>query len=471
MTRTKIRLLLVAIALGSGLFRTPEPLAAQEVELDELLAEAERSHPAIVAADRAADAARARVSQAGAPPDPTLLLGLINVPITDPGLGKDMMTMTQLQLGSKLPWPGKLSLRKHVAAQRSEAAEWEAERVRQRIAAEVKAVYYEIYFLDRAREVTARNERLVADLAEATAVDYAVGRSDQAEVLDTRVERARLTDQRLGIEERRAGAVARLNALLARATDTPVPGVRLPADVTAAALTRPAGSDRFTSFALADVLQSGPGRPALDVGGAGRPALDGGGAGRVDALPDVSELQRRALQHNPGVQAHVRRVSAQRRAMELAQKAKLPDFDVSAGYSHRDGFGDFFNVSISAPLPIFSGRKQDAAVAEEAAGLAEHEAVHHTMVNDLYAEIASLSAELHRTRAQLVVLADAVLPQARASLAATTASVRVGRAGLRGLMTSQVSLYRHELDYHRLLSDFARDLAALERAVGTEVLR
>lgn len=469
MTRTKIRLLLVAMALGSGLFRTPHRLAAQEVELGGLLAEAERSHPAIVAADRAVEAARARVSQAGAPPDPRLFLGLINMPITDLGLGRDPMTMTQVQLGSTLPWPGKLSLRERVAAQRSEAAEWEAERVRQRIAAEVKSVYYEIYFLDRAREVTARNEGLIADLAEVTAVDYAVGRSAQAEVLDTRVERARLTDQRLGLEERRAGAVARLNALLARPTDTPLPGVRIPAEVMAAALTRPAASDGFTSSALADVL--GPSRPEPGRPGLGGPGHDGGDPRSTDPLPDLAELQRLAVEHNPGVQAHVRRVAAQRRSMELAEKAKLPDFDVSAGYSHRLGFGDFFNVSVSAPLPIFSGRKQDAAVAEKAAGVAEHEAVHHTMVNDLGAEIASLRAKLQRTRAQLVVLAGAVLPQARSSLAATTASVQVGRAGLRALMTSQVSLYRHDLDYHRLLSDFARDLAALERAVGTEVLR
>jgi outer membrane protein TolC len=39
------------------------------------------------------------------------------------------------------------------------------------------------------------------------------------------------------------------------------------------------------------------------------------------------------------------------------------------------------------------------------------------------------------------------------------------------LLDAQVTLYKVELDHHRLLADFAADLAALERAVGTEVIR
>jgi outer membrane protein TolC len=39
------------------------------------------------------------------------------------------------------------------------------------------------------------------------------------------------------------------------------------------------------------------------------------------------------------------------------------------------------------------------------------------------------------------------------------------------LLDAQVTLYRIELDYHRLLADFAGDNARLERAVGGEVLR
>lgn len=427
-------------------------ISAQEVPLAALLVEADSANPRIVAAKRAADAAVARVPQAGALPDPTLGVGFMNVPMAGPGFGRDPMTMATIQLGSRFPWPGKLPLREEEARLQAEAARWEVERVRQEVRSEVKSLYYRVYFLDRALEVTGQNEALVGDFAELTASRYGVGTGAQPDVLKAQVERSRLGDQLVALREQRTGTVARLNALLARPADAPLPAIELPEEVRVAALAREPGGGRFASAALADVLPT---------------SADGTGA----AIPQAADLERLALEHNPMIQAHVRRVAARERAVSLAGKAKLPDVSVSAAYSQRSGFGDFFNVMVSAPLPIFSGRKQDQAVLEEAAVLAEHEAMHHAMVNELNAEIASLTAEIRRARTQLVLLDDGILPQARTALSSSTASYQVGRMDFLTLLDAQVTLYQHELSYHRLLADFASNLAALERAVGTEVLR
>ncbi|MDT8342709.1 MAG: TolC family protein, partial [Longimicrobiales bacterium] len=142
--------LTAALAVASG------QASAQDATLETLLAVARADNPAIVAAERAAAAAAARVPQAGAPPDPTVGLGFMNVPVSGPGFGKDPMTMTQIQIGSRLPWPGKLSLAEAAARLQAEAARWEAEGVRQDVAARVKTLYFRTYFLDRALEVTER---------------------------------------------------------------------------------------------------------------------------------------------------------------------------------------------------------------------------------------------------------------------------------------------------------------------------
>lgn len=248
---------------------------------------------------------------------------------------------------------------------------------------------------------------------------------------------------------RRTGAVARLNAFLARPTATPIPGTRLPDAIRTAALAPAPLQTDFVSAALTDIV--------------------GGGDGT--ALPSVTELQAMALEHNPMIQAHLKKVSARARSVTLAEAAKLPDLNLTAGYSRRAGFADFFNVMVSAPIPIFSGRKQDQGVVQQAAVLEEHRARQRTMEDGLNAEIASLHAELERARAQLVLLDEGILPQARTGLAAATSAYQVGRVDFLTLLDAQVTLYRHELDYHRLLADFATNLAALERAVGTEVLR
>jgi outer membrane protein TolC len=439
------------LALSALVAATPGFASAQETVLPALLTEADTANPQIVAARNAAEAAAARISQAGALPDPMLGIGFMNVPVTSPGLGSDMMTMTQVQIGAQFPWPGKLSLREDVARFHAEAADWELERVRDRVLTDVKSTYYQAYFLDRALEVTARNEGLLADFALLTSSKYGVGTGAQPDVLKAQVERSRLVDQLIALREERAGLGARLNALLGRPTDTPLPVTRFPEEVRAAATLNATEELSFASASLADVLSTPP-------------EADG-------PLPSVAELQRQALEHSPMIQAHVRRVTAQERAVRLAERAKLPDVSLTAGYSYRSGFGDFFNLMLSAPLPIFAGRKQDQAVVEQTAILAEHEARYEAMVDDVHAEIASLWADVQRARDQIALLDEGILPQARTSLSSATASYQVGQVDFLTLLDSQVTLYRHELDYHRLLADFAKNLAALERAVGTEVLR
>lgn len=417
-----------------------------------LLAEAEANNPEIEAARRTAEAAAARIPQAGALPDPMLGFGLMNLPVADPSLSREMMTMTTIQLSGQVPFFGKLSLRESVAHFEAQAAEWEVERVRQEIAADVKAAFYRIWFVDRALDVTQRNEMLVGEFAQLTAARYGVGTGAQPDVLKAQVERTRLGDQLVALREQRASAVARLNALLARPTDTPLSAVDLPDGVRIAALEEGGDVVAFTSVSLSDMSPSSARAPA-------------------PGIPTVAELQRLALQHNPMIRAHAQRVAARDRALALAEKAKLPDFHLSVAYSRRPDFGDFVNFMVSVPVPVFAGRKQNQGVIEHAATLAQHQAMHDALVNQINGEIAALASGLERARAQLVLLNDGILPQARTTLASTTASYRVGRVDFLMLLDAQVTLYRHELDYHRLLADFAADLAALERAVGTEVLK
>lgn len=443
---------ILSLALGALILGGTNTLPGQEITLAALLMRADDTNPRVVAARHAADAAAARVPQAGALPDPTVGVGLMNVPVSDPGLGREMMTMTQIQLGSRFPWPGKLPLREDVARLRAEAAQWEVERVRQEVRSEVKSLYYRIYFIDRAVEVTGRNETLVRDFAELTASKYGVGTGVQSDVLKAQVERSRLADQLLALREQRTGAVARLNALLGRAADTPLPATDLPHEVRVAALAGESGRTSFASAELEDILPAS----SEDVGA---------------VILQPADLERLALEHNPRIQGHVHRVAAQERTVSLARKAELPDVSVSAGYNHRSGFGDLFNVMVSAPVPIFSGRKQSQAIVEEDAELAEHQARHQAILDEVNAEIHSLTAELRRSRSQLVLLDDGILPQARAALSSSSASYQVGRVDFLTLLDAQVTLYEHELSYHRLLTEFASNLAALERVVGTEVLR
>jgi len=449
-----LRIAIVTLAAVVSATLAPHGVRAQVVSLETLLTEADSANARVAAARASADAAAARIPQAGVMPDPTLGLALMNIPVADPSLSREMMTMTQIQLGARLPWPDRLALGESIASSRSEAATWEVRRVRDEVRSEVSAAFHELYFVDRALEVTARNRELLADLADLTSSRYAVGDAGQPDVLRAQVELTRLTDQAVALRERRVSAVARLNTLVGRASDTPIPSVQIPEQIRRLATERAVTGPTFSSSTLVDVAPTDPASPAETLG----------------SLPSVPSLRRRALEESPTIRAHMRRVAAEETALALAEKGRLPDFNVSLGYAVRSGSSDFVSLSVSAPIPIFAQRRQEPAIREQAAVLEEHRAMHASMVDELDREITSLSADLRRAGDQLTLLEQGILPQARTGLAASTASYQVGSVDFLTLLDAQVTLYRHELDYHRLLADFATTLAALERAVGTEIL-
>ena len=421
--------------------------AGQETgRLEAYLEIARAENPEIRAAGEAVEAARARARAAGLLPDPQLGVGLVNALVSEPLSSEDFMTMRMVQVDQRLPYPGKLGLERQIAAWELSAAEAERERVELEVTAAVKRAYYEIYFLDRAREVVNHNHELLADFVRITQARYGVGTGAQPDVLKAQVEKSRLGYELVELAERRTAAIARLNALFARSSIDPVAAPAIPEDVERAALPERGTPVRFTAAALGAAEDGGP-------------------------IPDLAILQARAENQSPVIRAHVARIEAQKAALRLAEKAALPDFDVSFGYGQRGGREDMITAMVSIPIPVRKGPRQDALAAGERSELAEQQALHHSMVHDLHAEVAELHASLVRTRDRLALLREGVLPQARASLESAVAGYPVASVDFLTLIDNQATLFRHELDYHRLLADFAADLAELERVVGGEVLQ
>ena len=440
MIRTNIMALAVAGGIAAGL--APPTLAAQEpAGLEELLEEARARNPELAAAERLTEAAAARIPQAGALPDPVLSTGLMNVPIDGFDLRQDGMTMGSVQLGQRIPAPGTRGAREAVAVERYRAAEQEAEEVELAVLARLKAAYFELLFVDRALQVLTRNRALIVDLADVATARFAVGRTPQQDVLRAQTEVTRLEEQLAGLAARRLAALAEINAILQRPPTAPI-APEYPEPVLSLALAAPAPG-AFTSA-----------------------ALDGG---LGEGLPSLQELQEQAVQSRPMILAHVHRIEARRGAVRLAKRQRFPDMDVMLGYATRWDRSDMITGMISVPLPIFSGRKQNQAVAEVEAELAADELQHHQMIAEIHAEVASLYAVLVRTREQILLLNEGVIPQARATIESATAAYQAGRVEFASLLEAQATLFRNEIELARRMADFGRDLAALELAAGVDL--
>jgi len=310
----------------------------------------------------------------------------------------------------------------------------------------VKDAYYDLAFADRALEIVRRNQAVLTNLITVSQAQYGAGSGTLADVLRARTEMANLDDAASALAEKRRVALAQLNAMLDRPSETRVDAPAIPAPIVRAAVADSASAVHFTS--------------------------DGLGARASDSpLLPLDSLRALALSNSPVLQEHLAEIAAQRARIALARKAHLPDISVSLDYGQRQGFTDMVSAIVSMPIPLQKGRKQDAEVAASEAELVNLEAQHHEMVNTLNAEVASQVSDLERARTELALAKRAILPQAQAALASATASYQAGRLDFAALMDAQASVFNTETSYYNSMTEFAKHLAALERTVGAGVLR
>jgi outer membrane protein, heavy metal efflux system len=414
--------------------------------LDSLVARGLARSPAIRAASARIDAARARVGPAGARPDPMLMAGIQNLPISRPGFSNDQMTMKMIGASQTIPYPGKLTLRRAVSEHEVDAAGAAAAMVRRQVVRDVKDAYYELAFLDRALAIVEQSEQVLGTLIRTADARYAVGEGSQQEVLKARVEATRLAETATSLTAQRRATLAQLNAELDRPSDTPVARPTIPANIVGVAVGDSIHEPRFTSSALGAQIADSP------------------------WPPDV-ELEEMAVQHSPDIREQEAMIAAQATRVELARKAHLPDVDVSVQYGQRVGRPDMVSAVVSVPLPVQRREKQDQVIAEASALLAAMHEEHQVKVNEIRRDVARLVAELERNRTQLALYRRSILPQAQASRTSALASFQVSRVDFRTVLDDQATVFTYETEYYRALADFAKTLAELERVVGAEVIR
>jgi len=420
------------------------PQEQSPTQLASLVAVALDQNPGIAAAAERVRAAEARIPAAGARPDPVLSLSLSNLPVSEPGFA-DFMTMKTIGLSQRLPYPGKLSLAQDAERSQARAAAAALEEVRLDVARAVRQAYYDLVFIDRGLEVVGRHAEVLTTLVSAADVRYAVGAAGQEDVLQAQVETAVLADEAAGLTERRQVVLAALNRLLDRPPLTPVEDVTIPTVIAAAAVQAPERVS-FVSMAPGSRVANSPLRP----------------------LP---ELLTAVARNSPTIHVHVARIEAQQDRLEWARKAHLPDFDVALSYGQRDARTDMLTLSLAIPLPLSRDVRQGAWVSEAEAELAALRSEHADHVNRVQARVTQLYADLERARTSLGILTSGMLPQESAALQAATAGFGVARTDFSTVLMTQTALFRFETSFHRLLTEFAKNLAQLEQLVAEEILR
>lgn len=427
-------------------------------ELGDLLRLADSVNPSIIAARNRVAAARARIRPAAAWPDPMLMAGIENLPVSKaasgaadphaaagPTLPGDAMTMKMIGVSQAIPFPGKSRLRRQIAEHEVDAAIAAVRTVSLEVQRDVKKSYFELAYLDRAIEIVNQHQPVLADVIRVAETRYAAGLAGQQDVLKARVEAARLGETASTLLEQRRSALAELNSLLDRESTTPIGTAQIPERVTRAALTADPARIRFVTQILGSRAGDSP-------------------------IPPLETLQQLALRQNAQLRQREAMIAAQSARIVLAGKAVRPDIDLSLQYGQRNQRPAMISAIVSFPLPIHKGARQDQEELEARSELAAMQAEQTGEGNKIRAEVARLVSELERNRTQLALYAKAILPQGQAAVSSSLASYQAGKSDLLSVLDNQGTLFAYETANYRALADFARTLADLEAVVGGEVL-
>jgi outer membrane protein TolC len=326
------------------------------------------------------------------------------------------MAMNTVQLTQRLPWPGKLGFAKDRASHLAQAVEYDASEVELTLLAEVKSVYMQMAYMDRALQIMEGTRGLLRDFFDVSSSMYAVGSGQQQDVLQAQVAVASMTEDITVMEQNRAASASRLNALLGRNIGTPIEALELP--------------DSY------------------------------------GALPSVDSLLRLAAAQRPAYAAATERSLAANAGIRAAGRSVYPDLTLTVGYGHRPDYSDVATVMVGLSLPIWAGSRQVPLRREMQAlrALADAQAV--DLHNETAARLGELRAEAVRARNLAELYATSILPQARAAVETALSAYRVGNVDFSTLVSSQLTVNRYSIDAVRLTADYHRFLAHIEAQIG-----
>lgn len=370
--RAGARLALMLLAWSAAGHAAPVALS-----MDEAVRAAVERAPLLDARRAQVDAGREEWRRAGALPDPMLVVGIDNLPVTGPdafGPSADAMTMKRIGIRQQVPARAEREARRSLAARTVDLALANTQAERLQVRREAAEAWIGLWTAQRAQGalLALREHALLASgLARARVAGGAgsVGDALAAEAalleLDNRIEAAR-------------AEVAAAQVELGRWVGTP--GVRAMPDM-----------PDFT----------------------------------VLPVPEAALLS--ALDRLGPLLAFDARTETAAAAVDLARAEKRPDWSIAASYGQRDGSrSDMLMVEFGIQLPLFAGERQDRDVAARRADYAGALAVREDARRQLASRIRAGVARWQGLASQVARDETALLPLQRDRSATALAAYRAG---------------------------------------------
>jgi len=416
--RSVVPLLVVWLATGS-----PHTVSAEEAveatTLQVVQEEALQRNPSLAAAKARWEAARLRMPQSWALPDPTAGYMVMGEHLeTRLGPQEDVFELEQM-----VPFPGKLWKKRQMAKAGAAASHAAYRAIERDVTRDVSSTYYDLYATDQSIDTVEEILESLRKLEQIAQARYATKGETQRDVAKTQAEVSTALERLFLLQQQRQTLAARLNALLNRPASAPVGRLAEPA------------------------------RPVLTHD--------------LEDLLALAETSRPELQEADSV------LQRDRHANALAKLEYIPDVSVGFQYvrigggstTHPDDGRDAWMIPLKINLPIWQNRLVPA-VREARQNLAASEA---SLTEERNLSVYDVKDRYFRytTAAKIVELYEnALIPEAELAFRSDQAGYEAGRQDALNLLDSERVYLNAKVMYYQNLAEALKYFAELERAVG-----
>ena len=295
---------------------------AEELNLQQLTAEALKNNPEILAAESRANASRFRIPQAQSLPDPMFMFGYQNEGWRRYTYGEMQGAQWMFSASQMFPFPGKLSLKGEMTSRDAESLKASSASIRLKTIARVKELYYELLLAYKNIDLIKDRTILFSRIEDAALSRYSTGMAPQQEVLMAQTEKYMLREKEEMFKQKIQSIEAMLNTTIGRDVNSPL----------------------------------------------GRPVEPS----RTVFNRSMDELLKAAHENSPEIKSKEKMVLSAEAKVRMAKKEYYPDFTIAASLFERRGdFEDMWSLTTTINIPLFYRTKQKQAVHEAEASLSE----------------------------------------------------------------------------------------------------
>jgi cobalt-zinc-cadmium efflux system outer membrane protein len=395
--------------------------AERRLDLSELVGEALRRNPEILAAQKKYEASRQRPAQERSLPDPMVALGWNSTgnPLPFAGVGTDAVANVGIMASQEFPAPGKLRLRGEVALKEAQAEAQELRAVELGVISRVKQAYFRLQHAYAEREVLEHSRELLRTLLHVTEARYSVGKAAQADVFRAQTQITLIETRLVQIDRERRAREAEINSVLFRPQGSP--------------LARP---------------------PEPHMG-----AL-------AFSADDLVEKARTAA---PMLARDRKMIERAGTALNLARKDYYPDVTLNGGYYYMGSMPPMYMVRADIRIPIRLSKTR-AEVTERSQQVAQARHTYEASTQSLQYRIRDEYLGLETAQKLVELYSKVVMPQARLTVESSLASYQTGGTDFVSVFTNELAVIDFEMNYHEQMREFHLALARLEEMTGVELI-